>query len=211
MTSQEEFFEIDETENLIDNLEMVAHFLDTSIAYKWKWVIIALHQALYGSLIASLQGTDARQTVVDRKKDTGKAVMLHVNRIPIDVIASSFGKDEVKILDWITNPYLISLDEALRRVKLKEYLPLFDNAKPLKTTSEEDHAIERLTKEFRNQFEHFTPKAWLVYTSILPPIVSNVLRVIRFLEFESNCTHMSLEQEQRIKAALAKIEHLLGS
>lgn len=211
MTSKEEFFEIDETENLIDNLEMVAHFLDTSITYKWKWVIIALHQALYSSLIISLQGTDARQTVIDREKDTGKAVMLHVNRIPIDVIASSFGKDEAKILDWITNPYLISLEEALRRIKLKKYLPLSDNAKPLKTTPEEDYAIKKITKEFRNQFEHFTPKAWLVDTSILPPIVNNVVQVIRFLEFESNCAHMSLEQEQRIKSVLAKIEYVLSS
>lgn len=210
MSTQEDYFEINAIENLIDNLEMVAHFLGASIPYKWKWATIALHQALYGALISTLQGTAPRLTVVDRQKDSGKAVMLHVNGIPIDLIASSFGKDEETIRDWISNPYLISLDEALRRVKRKECLPSLVNAQPLVTTAEEDKAIRRLTKEFRNEFEHFVPKGWSVLTSILPPIARSVLRVIRFLEFGSNCVNMSLEQEQRIKVALAKIEHLLS-
>jgi hypothetical protein len=210
MSTQEDYFEIDEVENLIDNLEMVAHFLEAPIPYNWKWAAIALHQALYGALISTLQGSDPRQTVVDRHKDSGKAVMLHVNRIPIGVIASSFGKDEDTIRDWISNPYLISLDEALRRVKRSDCLPSLVNAQLLVTSPEEDDAIHRLTKEFRNEFEHFAPKGWIVFTSILPPIVKSVLRVIHFLEFESNCVMMSLEQEQRIKNALVKVEHLLN-
>lgn len=211
MNTQNEFFEINEIENLIDNLEMVAHFLESSISYKWKWATIALHQALYGSLISALQGSDPRQTVVDRQKDSGRAVMLHVNRIPLDVIASSFGKEEETIRDWISNPYLISLDEALRRVKRKDCLPSLINVQPLVTTKEEDDAIRRLTKEFRNEFEHFAPKGWIVFTSILPPIAKSILRVIHFLVLESNCVNMSSEQEQRIKTALAKIENLLSS
>ena len=209
MSTQEDRFEINEIDNLIDNVEMVAHFLETSISYKWKWVVIALHQALYGALISALQGSDPRQTVVDRQKDSGRAVMLHVHKVPIDVIASSFGKNKETIRDWISNPYLISLDEALRRVKQKECLPSLVNVQPLVTTAEEDDAIRKLTKEFRNEFEHFSPKGWVVFTSGMPTIVSSVLRVIRFLEFESNCVGMSLEQEQRLKTALAEIEHLL--
>ncbi len=210
MIKQEDFFEIDEIENIIDNLEMVAYFLDPPITYKWKWVTIALHQALYGALISALQGTDPRQTVIDRRKDAGKAVMLHVNKIPIDLIAASFGEDEEKIRDWISNPYLISLKEALQRVKRIDCLPSQINSQPLVTTTVEDNAIRMLTKEFRNPFEHFAPKGWVVLTSIMPPIVSNVLRVIRFLEFESNCVNLSAEHEQHMKAALVKIEHLLN-
>jgi hypothetical protein len=211
MNTQNDFFEINEIENLIDNLEMVAHFLESSISYKWKWVTIALHQALYGSLISALQGSDPRQTVVDRQKDSGRAVMLHVNRIPLDVIALSFGKEEETIRDWVSNPYLISLDEALRRVKRKDCLPPITNVQPLVTTKEEDEAIHRLTKEFRNEFEHFAPKGWVVFTSILPPIARSILRVIHFLVLESNCVNISSEQEQRIKTALSKIENLISS
>lgn len=206
----EEHFEIDEVENLIDNLEMVTHFLETQLPYKWKWAITALHQALYGALIIALQGTDARQTVVDRQKDSGKAIMLHVNRVPTDIIAASFGKDEETIREWLANPFLISLDEALRRVKRKDCLPSLANVQPLVTTPEEDDAIRVLTKEFRNEFEHFAPKGWTVFTSIFPPVAANVLRVVQFLVFESNCVNMSLEQEQRMKVALAKVKSLLN-
>jgi len=172
-------------------------------------VTIALHQALYGALISTLQGSDPRQTVVDRQKDSGKAIMLHVNRIPIEVIAASFGKDEKTIRDWISNPYLISLDEALRRVRNKEYLPSLVNAQPLVTTAEEDEAIHKLTKEFRNEFEHFAPKGWIVFESLFPPIASSVLRVVNFLMFKSNCINLSIEQEKRLKTAFAKIEPFL--
>jgi hypothetical protein len=142
---------------------------------------------------------------------TGKAIMLHVNRVPIEIIASSFGKDEETIREWLTNPHLISLDEALRRVKRKDCLPSLSNVQPLVTTPEEDDAIHVLTKEFRNEFEHFTPKGWTVFTSIFPPIARNVLRVIQFLVFESNCVNMSAEQEKRAKVALVKVEHHLNS
>ena len=210
MITPEEHFELNEIDNLIDNVEMVAHFLETSIPYKWKWVAIALHQALYGALISALQGSDSRQTVVDRQKDSGKAVMLHVNKVPINVIASSFGESEKTIRDWISNPYLISLDEALYRVKRQKYLP-YDTTHPLVTTAVENHAIHMLTKELRNEFEHFTPKSLVVFTSGMPAIVSSLLRVIRFLEFESNNVTMSIEQEQRLKSALEKIEHHLNT
>ena len=210
MNKQEDHFEIDEIENLIDNLEMVAHFLESPISYKWKWVVIAQHQALYGALICTLKGSDMRQTVVDRQKDSGKAVMLRVNEVSIDVIASSFGKDEAKIQEWLVNPFLISLDEAVRRVKCKDYLPSLVNVQPLVTTVEEDKAIDALTKEFRNEFEHFAPKEWIVCTSKFQFIAKNVLRVIHFLVFESGCVNMAIEQQQRAKAALKLIRHLLS-
>ena len=210
MTTPEEHFELDGIDNLIDNIEMVALFLETPLPYKWKWVTIALHQALYGILISALQGTDPRQTVFDKQKDSGKAVALHANKVPIDIITSYFGKTEDAIRDWISNPYLISLDEALRRAKQKEYLPSLVNSQPLVTTAEEDDAIYKLTKEFRNEFEHFAPKGWLVLSSGMPAIVSSLLRVIRFLGIESNFVAMSLEQEQCFKTALSKVEQLLN-
>lgn len=136
--------------------------------------------------------------------------MLHVNRVPIDVIAASFGKSEDAIREMISNPYLISLDEALRRVKLKEYLPSLVGVQPLITSPEEDDSIRKLTKEFRNEFEHFSPKGWMIFTSGMPDMVHNVLRVITFLQFESNCIFMPDDKEKRLKSAISKIEHLLN-
>jgi len=36
MTTPEEHFELDEIDNLIDNIEMVALFLEAPLPYKWK-------------------------------------------------------------------------------------------------------------------------------------------------------------------------------
>lgn len=211
MKIQEDCFEINEIDNLIDNLEMVAHSLESPIRFKWKWGIIALHQALYGALISVLQGTDSRQTVIDRQQNSGKAVMLHVQGVQLEIIASVFGKNEETIKDWICNPRLIDINEALNRVKETKYLPPYGERKPLKTSKEENDAIEKLTSEFRNGFEHFRPQHWLVFTDGMPPLFSHVLRVIQFLIFESNCVITSAEQEKMLKTALTNIERLLNS
>ena len=99
----------------------------------------------------------------------------------------------------------------MRRVKHKDCLPSLSNVQPLVTTAEEDEAIRVLTKEFRNEFEHFAPKGWIIYMSMLPPIAKNVLRVINFLVFESNCVIMSDEKQQIIKATFTKVENLLNA
>ena len=49
-----EWLYLDELENAIDNLEMVPHFLEEiNSTMKWKWTIIALHQALYGFAVCA--------------------------------------------------------------------------------------------------------------------------------------------------------------
>lgn len=52
------WLELDELENAIDNLEMASYFLEQiKSEKKWKWAIIATHQALYGFAICSIKGT----------------------------------------------------------------------------------------------------------------------------------------------------------
>lgn len=207
----ESFLELDERENAIDNLEMAAYFLENiHTNMKWKWEIIAIHQALYGFLICALQGTDARQTVYDRKKDSGKAILLHVYRVPHDVIAVTFGVSVDKVKEWLSQPYLISIHEALSRMKKRECLPSWSNVVPLVVSKEEEDSIERLTNEFRNEFEHFVPKAWLIDTLGMPNIIRHVVRVIHFVALESNCVTYSKEQENRTRIVLDKISELLS-
>jgi len=50
----------DELDDAIDNLEMTAFFLEELPSdRKWKWAIIAMHQALYGFAICSTTPSDA--------------------------------------------------------------------------------------------------------------------------------------------------------
>jgi hypothetical protein len=60
MTSPENWLRLDERSNALDNLRMCEHFLRAlPDSIRWKWAIVALHQALYGFAIAAVQGTDA--------------------------------------------------------------------------------------------------------------------------------------------------------
>jgi hypothetical protein len=60
MNSSEKWLRLDERINALDNLRMCAHFLRTlDEPIRWKWAIVALHQALYGYAIAAVQGSDA--------------------------------------------------------------------------------------------------------------------------------------------------------
>lgn len=175
----EKWLRLDELENAIDNLEMAAHFLEqVPSEKKWKWTIIAIHQALYGFAICSVQGTDASWLIDKRSK-----------------------KDEEK---------LISVWEALKRAKDARWMHL-GISQPLVTTPDEDAAIERLIKEFRNEFEHFRPKHWSIEVSGMPDIIARVLRVIRFLALESNCVvYPAEDEENRTQQILAKIGRRLA-
>jgi len=202
---------IDEYDNVIDNLEMAAHFLEhISPSIKWKWVTIAIYQALYGFLICALQGTDARQTVYDKRKDSGKAASLHAHRVPKNVIAASFGVSEQMVDKWLAEPYLIGIDEAINRAKKKDSF-IWSDCKPLVTTPDDDAAIIELVKCFRNEFEHFAPKHWSLDTSQIHLAICRVLRVIRFIALESNCVVFADDkQEQRARAAFSKLDSMLN-
>ncbi len=63
MTKQ--WLRIDELENAIDNLEMAGDFLEQiPPLIKWKWVVIAVHQALYGFAILAIRGTNPSERVI---------------------------------------------------------------------------------------------------------------------------------------------------
>jgi hypothetical protein len=208
--STRDYFDFDEIDNAIDNLEMVAHFLNSTFAFKWKWVCIALYQSLYGLAIAALGGNDPRQTVYDKSRNEGKAIALHANGIPDSVIASCFGVSEKQVGKWLASPWLISFDEALCRVQKQANLPPYDNVKPLTLSDSEKRSIKKVSKEFRNEFEHFSPKRWAIDLSGSSKIVKDVLRVICFIALDSNCLTMSNTQEEKLKAALLKIKGIIG-
>lgn len=165
-----DYIEFDDLINAIDNLEMTLHFLNLDNAEKrWKWTLIAIHQALYGFAILTIRGTDPR------------------NRTER------------------TSGWLISIDEALARAKDAKF-SVWLNSVPLRTTRDQDKAIERLVKEFRNSFEHFKPGVWAIEISVLPRIVNHIMDVIRFLAFETHSVmYQSLEQETYTKGLIDRI------
>ncbi len=52
------WMELDEQANAINYLQRTYLFLSESVNSKWKWVVIALHSALYSFCILAVQGTN---------------------------------------------------------------------------------------------------------------------------------------------------------
>ena len=59
MSTPENWLQLDERSNALDNLKMCEHVLShLPDPIRWKWAIIAMHQALYGFALAAIQGTN---------------------------------------------------------------------------------------------------------------------------------------------------------
>jgi hypothetical protein len=52
------WYRTDTTENAVDSLEQSARFYKARLRHKWKWFVIALHNAVYAFAICAVRGTD---------------------------------------------------------------------------------------------------------------------------------------------------------
>ena len=74
----ETWLRLDQRENAIDDLAMCHRFLtEVRSESRWKWAIIALHQALYGFCICALQGTDALSVLKDPANPSSQLISIH--------------------------------------------------------------------------------------------------------------------------------------
>lgn len=177
----EDWLRTDEKENAVDSLEMTAELLkrmkDTNTKSLWKWISISLFNALYGFCICAIQGTNP---------------------------------DRVKEIDKTTRQYkdkLISFQEALKRTQKHGWMHQFMHSQTLTLTTDQKQNIEKLRKDIRNNFEHFTPKGWSIEISGMPKTVSDTIDVIEFLALSSGnpLWDTDSKQEQRIRDAIGKI------
>jgi len=74
----ETWLRLDQRENAIDDLAMCYRFLtEVGSESRWKWAIIALHQALYGFCICAVQGTDALSVLKDPANPSSQLISIH--------------------------------------------------------------------------------------------------------------------------------------
>ena len=191
-----EYLRSDEREDVINALEHAAQTAKTldKCPLNWKWVIIAVHNALQGALVCTLSGTDG----------TGA-----LNKKSMRAMRDWFEKSR-------NNPQLLPPDERLAvpielydRAKKPDYMGQFGGA-PLKTTKEQDNDVKRLN-DLRRDFAHFTPKGWSIQSAGLPRIVLNAIAIIEklLLSHPANTLRLESEQTNRIRQALATLHGAL--
>ena len=106
--------------------------------------------------------------------------------------------------------HLISLDEALVKCSDASWMGTLYGGMPLKLTETQTHSLQRLKKDLRNKFEHFTPDAWSIEIHGLPRVCIDVLDVIRFLSVETfRYQHLTESQCRRLKSIVFRSKKLL--
>ncbi|MGH7890330.1 MAG: hypothetical protein ACRENF_07235, partial [Thermodesulfobacteriota bacterium] len=155
------YIRLDEKSNAIDYLDRAFQFIQQleQDVLVWKWVIIALHGALYGFAICACAGSnpDYVAPIIKKGKNKGKR-------------------------------HLISLDSAL---ELCQNFTSYVFSKPLQLSDTQKESIRWLKDEFRNEFEHFSPKGWSIELHGMPQIIIDVLDLIRYLALETRNFHLT--------------------
>ncbi len=135
-----------------------------SDVYRWKWVIIALHNALQGFMVLALRGSSNFHLV--KADDADK------------YLAAIRGEGEPFPGEKLD--YFLELYKKIKSKRMKMYV----HSQPFKPSANQTRHVKKL-HEFRNEFIHFLPKGFSLEVSGMPVVVKDCLSVISFLAFES--------------------------
>lgn len=163
--SSRTYLRTDEREEAVRSLEWAAA-QSRSIAkdpYQWKWVLVALHNAVQGFMVLSLWNGNGLLAL--RDKVAAKWLDAHRNG----------GEYPVEKLDEFLNLY--------KKVKNKDNFHVID-AGPFIPRATHDDSFIRLNS-LRNEFTHFTPKGWSLELRGLPRICLDTLDLIEFFGWNS--------------------------
>jgi hypothetical protein len=214
----EGYWEVDDLENAIDYLEMIHHFLTkVESDWKWKWVIISTHQALYSFGLCALAGTSAAHTVTDRGTDKGRSKRQKINQAKAlsiegntrEQIANALGVSLEKAVELLAEePHVLDVWAVIERLQDKANLP-WGNSQPLRLQPEQDRALRTLV-DSRNKYEHYYPiKRWRININKVSDTIRKCMPIIEFIAIDSNCISYNREEPQSIKVALRQIKEAL--
>ncbi|MBW2307814.1 MAG: hypothetical protein JRG73_12875 [Deltaproteobacteria bacterium] len=134
-------------------------------AYRWKWVILAMHSALQGMMVLALQGSDGLR--VFREEDAIRWMNAHESGGPYP--------DDLKLDKFLDLYKKIKSDIMLLNVNSKKFLPRGTQGRSIK-----------LLNRLRNEFVHFTPRVFVLVLLGLPSMSIDCLEVMEFLAWHSN-------------------------
>lgn len=186
------FLRTDEREEAIRSLEWAAEQASQigKDPYGWKWVLIALHNAVQGFLVLALWNGNGLLTLTE--KGAAKWLKAYNTGAPFPA-------------DRLDN--FLSLYE---KSKVPDHFH-YHGASAFTPGSTHDRSMQRLN-DFRNEFIHFTPKGWALEVAGLPAICLDCLDVIRYFGWETTLiTWYKASHVARAKRAHNKLRRILGA
>jgi hypothetical protein len=156
-----------EAQDAVFSLEVtVDHLAKTANDLRhWKWVIVALHNALQGFMVLALKGSNAFAVT---KKDSLKKLWEAEKRDDQTVPPA-----ELDTTTWL-----------YKKIQDPKYMRMYMHSKVFSPSGTQNKSVEKL-KVLRDEFIHFFPKSWGIEVSGLPQFVEDSMGVIDFLVFTS--------------------------
>jgi hypothetical protein len=147
------------------SLEMVSDSLPKVLdnIHYWKWVLIALHNALQGYMVLALKGTDNINVLTEKCAQEWRAARARGD----DILPK-------RKLDSFWNLY--------KKIQAHDLMTMYDG-KPFKPHGTQTKSVKML-KELRNDFIHFLPKGWTLEILDLLLVARDCIDIIEILAFE---------------------------
>jgi len=157
----------DESQESMVSLEMVCEQLSRvrDDPHSWKWVIVALHNALQGYMVMALQGSNYLNIF---NKDGSKKWLAYYSQ---------------KTGDY-PELYVDSFLNLYKKIKNSGLMSRYVHSRPFKPTGTQTESV-MILKELRNDFIHYFPGSLSLEVSGFPKMVQDCIDIIAFLAFES--------------------------
>jgi len=178
------FLHTDEEIEAANAMRMAAQFASkvAEDVHLWRWVIIALHNAVQGVMVLSLRHGNGLLALTDKSYSAWMAAYERNEPPPREM------------LDSYLNLY--------KKVKHKQRGQVGGNTRFVPNGTE-DGDIKRLNS-LRSEFIHFTPKGWSLEVGGLPRIALAAARLVSFLALETtNVFWHAPDARERLAAAHA--------
>jgi len=118
------------------------------------------------------------------------------------------GTDNVRVCG--KDGRLIDFCETIKRIQKEEFMRMTVGSKWITLSLEQLEDIKKFHNTFRNNFEHYKPKGWLIETSGMPRIINSVLDIIHFLATESgNYVNINGKEKEMIEYLIASSKKIL--
>ncbi len=151
----------------------------------WRWVIIALHNAVQGFMVLSLRHGNGLAALTEESAAAWLAAY--------EANATTYPEEKL-------DSYLC----LYKKIKSTKYGTIGGNQKFVPRGSQ-GRSVRKLNR-IRNDFIHFTPKGWSLELAGLPRICLDALALLSFLGWETS--NILWHDEEALKCAKSSCERL---